>query len=73
MISKRMFLGLFASAPALAIPAPPAASAEPEPNLRAQYFIACIQQGLMTPAEARKQIRRPGGPDWPSLPATVKI
>lgn len=73
MISKRMFLGLIASAPALAIPVSPAASAAPEPSLHTQYFIACIQQGLITPDEARKQIRRPGGPDWPSLPASVKI
>lgn len=76
MISRRFLIGVAAAAPVAGFAVKPSDLTIVEDrkfSLAAQYFAALISSGLMTANEARAQIRRPGGPDWPSMPVSVRL
>ena len=71
-LSRRSLLAAAGAAPFASLPVPSVApSFACLPKLHRQYFATLIRDGRMTLNQVRDQLRRPGGPDWPRLPASV--
>ena len=71
-LSRRSLLAVAGGLPLASLPAPAMATPFATlPKLHRQYFAALVRDGRMTVNQVRDQLRRAGGPDWPSLPASV--